>query len=612
MRSPSGNAQTAGAKSPDTVQLSGRPQKAWRFGTILAHLLSYMRPHRRRFFWGLMCIVATNAIAVLGPWVLKYAIQDLQAGVTSGKIYAYASLLVLIALLAGIFRYLMRRIIISISRFIEYDMRTQFFAHLEKLSPSFYDYRATGDLMTRASSDIEAVRMVVGPALMYSLDTLLTAAFALSLMFALSAKLTLSILALAPLLSLMIYFLAKKIHIFSLLSQERYSELNAMVQEHLTGIRVVRAYCQEEAERELFRTLNQRYISASMGLVKLQAALVPFFYSAFGLGMAIVLYLGGRAIISGAMTLGDFVAFSAYVAMLAWPVMAAGWVINFYQRGAASLQRIYEILDTSPDIVDRVSALSIQGLQGHIRFRHVTVAYTEGATAALQEINLDIPAGASLGIVGSVGSGKSSLVNLIPRLYNVTSGDLEIDGVPIREIPLNLLRRDVAVVPQESFLFSDRMDRNILFADLSASDQQLKEAVHLASLERDLGDFPEGLRTWVGERGITLSGGQKQRTSLARALATDPKILILDDCFSAVDTSTEADILYRLRPLLKAKTVLIVAHRISTLQWADQIIFLDGGRILEQGTHEELIKLGGRYAELFRKQLLEEELRAAG
>jgi len=612
MRSPFRGRPRIGSKRSRVDPLSGHPQKAWRLGTILAHLWDYIKPHSKRFSWGLLCILATNAIAVLAPWVLKYAIQDLQAGVTSQKIYTYALLLVLIALVAGVFRYLMRRIIISISRYIEYDMRTKFFAHLEKLSPSFYDYQATGDLMTRASSDIEAVRMVVGPAVMYSVDTLLTAAFALSLMFVLSVKLTLSILALAPLLSLMIYFLAKQIHRFSLLSQERYSDLNAMIQEHLSGVRVVRAYCQEESERELFKNLNQRYISASMSLVKLQAALVPFFYSAFGLGMAVVLYSGGAAIITGAMTLGDFVAFSAYVAMLAWPVIAAGWVINLYQRGAASLQRIHKILEISPDIADGSNVSRVQSLHGHIQFHQVSVKYSAAASAALSEISLDIPAGSSLGIVGSVGSGKSSLVNLIPRLYEASSGAVEIDGMNVKEIPLNILRRDVAIVPQESFLFSDRMDRNILFADLKSSEESLREAVRLAALERDLEEFPEGLKTWVGERGITLSGGQKQRASLARALAANPRILILDDCFSAVDTQTESEILARLRPMLRTKTVLIVAHRISTLQWADQIIFLEGGRILEKGCHEELIRLGGRYADFFRKQLLEEELRAAG
>lgn len=600
-----GGKQGGTGKSPQAKEL-------WNFAEVSRRLLPYLRPYRRQFFRGVLSILATNAVGALGPWVLKYAIQDLQAGVTSTKIYYYSFLIVAIALIAGLFRYWMRKIIVSISRHIEYDLRVGYFEHLERLSPSFYDRRQTGDLMTRATSDIEAVRMIVGPAVMYSLDTILTAIFSLSLMIALSIPLTLAVLTLAPILSLLIYHLAKKIHYYSLRSQENYSDLNAMIQEHLSGVRVVRSYCQETPEGELFRRLNEQYIASSMKLVQLQALMIPFFYSAFGVGMAIVLYLGGKAIITGMMSLGDFVAFSAYVAMLAWPVIAVGWVLNLYHRGAASLQRIHLIMNTEPEIRDQDAVAPIEKLRGEITFKNVGFRYPGSATPALKNIDLQIPAGSSLGIVGQIGSGKSSLAALIPRLYEVTSGELLIDGVNVRAIRLETLRRDVAVVPQESFLFSEPLQQNILFVNPDLPVSKMREAAEIAHLSADVEAFPLGYDTWVGERGITLSGGQKQRTGIARALAANPSILILDDCFSSVDTQTEAGIIKRLQPYIKGRTVIVVAHRISTLQWADQIIVMQGGEIIERGTHAELIRNGGRYADLYRKQLLEEELRVAG
>lgn len=568
-----------------------------------------MKPYRKQFSVGFLCIIGTNLFAVVAPLILKYSIEDLEAGVTAAKIYQYSVAIVVVAVLAGIFRYLMRRIIVSTSRRIEYDLRVHYFNHLQKLSPSFFDHQQTGDLMTRATSDIEAVRMVFGPAVMYSVDTALTSIFALSVMFILSVPLTLTVLALAPILSTMIYFLAKSIHKYSLRTQESYSELNAMIQEHLSGIRVVRSYCQEEPERRLFEDLNRKYLRANMKLVKIHALLIPLFYSIFGVGMGLILYIGGRSIIAGVMSLGDFVAYSAYVSMLAWPVMAIGWVLNLIQRGSASMQRIVKILETDPDIADFPAADSLNPLKGHIQFKKVSFTYPGSETEVLKGIDLEIPAGTSLGIIGQVGSGKSTLLSLIPRLYDVSSGTLTLDGRRVDQIPFDMLRRDIAVVPQDSFLFSDQLSKNILFSDPTLSEEMLNRVAELSKIGDDVTTFPDGFDTWVGERGITLSGGQKQRACLSRALAAEPNILIFDDCFSSIDTNTEAEILRRLIPLLKGKTALIVAHRISTLQWADQIIVLHSGKIVEKGTHEELISLEGRYADLYRKQLLEEEIR---
>jgi ATP-binding cassette subfamily B protein len=584
-------------------------KETWSFKETVRRILPYFKPYRRRLLVGFLCIALTDFFAVLAPLVLKFGIQDLETGVTVRKIAVYAGLIVLIALIAGFFRYLMRRIIVSISRHIEYDLRVDYYRHLQHLPPSFYDRQQTGDLMTRATSDIEAVRMIVGPAVMYTVDTLLTLTFAFTLMTLLSPPLTLTVLTIVPFISTLIYLIAKRIHRYSTKVQQRYSDLNAMTQEHLSGIRVIRAYCRESSESRLYEELNLRYMKANMKLVKLQASLFPTFYSIFGIGMALILYVGGRAIIAGTMSLGDFVAFSAYVGMLAWPVIAVGWVLNLFQRGSASCRRIAQIMDREEGIADRRADAEISELNGEIRFDHVHFAYPGAGDEVLCDINLTIPPGTSLGIVGPVGSGKSSLISLIPRLYEVTSGSLTLDGHPIDRISLTVLRRDIAVLPQDSFLFSDKLWKNILFSDPEYDKKKLLKIADIAGLTDDVSRFPDGFDTWVGERGITLSGGQKQRVSLARALAADPRILILDDCFSSVDTNTEARIIENLRSALKSKTVIITAHRISTLQWADRIIVLENGEIMEEGTHNELVRRKGRYAKLYRKQLLEEELK---
>ncbi|MBU1650968.1 ATP-binding cassette domain-containing protein [bacterium] len=420
--------------------------QSWSFKDALRRIFPYLKPYRRKLIIGFICIAGTNFFGVLSPLVLKYAIEDLQAGVTVEKIYQYSAYIVILATLAGILRYFMRRIIISVSRWIEFDLRNEYYAHLQKLSASFYDKQQTGDLMTRATSDIEAVRMIVGPAVMYSVDTIITFTFAISLMIALSVPLTLAVLATSPIISLLIYIIAKKIHAYSLLTQNCYSQLNAMTQEHLSGIRVVRSYCQEEQEAALFKTLNRNYLDANMKLVKVQAALFPMFYSIFGVGMALILYIGGKSIIAGGMSLGDFVAFSAYVSMLAWPVIAIGWVMNLFQRGSASMSRISSILDIEPEISDKADPAEATALSGNILFEAVSFKYKDGSGWALKDISLSIPRGSSLGIVGQVGSGKTTMASLITRLYEVSSGTLTIDGNKLDEIPLEVLRRSIAIV----------------------------------------------------------------------------------------------------------------------------------------------------------------------
>jgi len=593
-----------------STEKNGSKDQDWTFRETLRRVFPYLKPYRKKLLIGFFCIAGTNLFGVLSPLVLKYGIQDLQAGVTVEKIFQYSAYIVVIAVVAGIFRYLMRRIIISVSRWVEFDLRNQYYGHLQTLSASFFDKQQTGDLMTRATSDIEAVRMIVGPAIMYSLDTIITFTFSVSLMIVLSVPLTLAVLAMSPFISLLIYIIAKKIHVYSLLTQNRYSTLNAMTQEHLSGIRVVRSYCQEAPEAELYNSLNTSYLDANMKLVKMQAALFPMFYSIFGIGMALILYIGGRSIMAGSMSLGDFVAFSAYVGMLAWPVIAVGWVMNLFQRGSASMSRIVKILDTKPEITDPSGDSIVEKLTGEITFDDVSFQYPGTTKPVIENFSLQIPAGSSVGIVGQVGSGKSTLASLITRQYDISGGSLTIDGHKISEIPLETLRRTVSTVPQDSFLFSDQIWSNVLYAQNNYDEELLKKVADASNLSEDVESFPESFDTWVGERGITLSGGQKQRTSIARALAADGQIVIFDDCFSAVDTQTEAEILTKIKPLIQGKTVIIIAHRISTLHWVDNIIFLHKGRIVESGSHDDLLAQKGRYADLYKKQLLEEELQS--
>ena len=613
-------------------------------------LLGYVARYRRAFTLGLICSVTTTAITLASPLVLRVAIDDLTAEITRGKLLLYAGALLAIGLVGGVFRFWTRRILIGASRDIEYDMRNEFFAHLQTLPLSYYQTNRTGDLMSRATNDLNAVRMMIGPSVMYSANTLLTFVAALAMMLAIDVRLTLLSLIPLPFVSISVNYFGGAIHKGFERIQAQLSEVSAVAQEALSGVRVVRAYRQEEAELERFRQANLEYLRRNRKLIALQGFFFPTMSFFLGLGSMLVLWLGSRAVIAGRITLGEFVAFFAYLTMLSWPMIAFGWVTNMLQRGMASWKRMLEILDTQPAIRDasggapssaadrvrpqprggRSEGVQPDQVTGAIEFRNLTFAF--GETTVLRDISVRIPAGQTTAIVGETGSGKSTLIGLIARLHEPPAGTVLVDGRDVREWPLQTLRGSIGFVPQEPFLFSDTIGDNVAFgldaqrfasgADLlqpGAADDgwqrerqtQVERAAAVSRLDKDLADFPKGYDTMVGERGITLSGGQKQRTALARAVATNPKILILDDSLSAVDTYTEEEILARLRGVMRERTSLIVSHRISTVRDADQILVLHGGTVAERGTHDELLEHGGLYAELYQKQLLEEELAAS-
>ncbi len=571
----------------------------------LRRLLPYLRRRQGVLAKGLACLFATTALSMASPWILRRAIDDLTLLLSQEKLVFYAAAILALVVLEGVFRYLMRMTLVGLSRDLEYELRNDLFSHFTLLEPRYYHVNRIGDLMSRASSDLSAVRMVLGPGIMYTANTLATAVAAVALMARLSPPLCGVALVPLVLVSILMRRYGRQIHDRFERVQEQLAALSTRVQENLSGARVVRAYVQESYEQQRFDEANDEYVERNRRLILLYGALYPGIQLLMGLGAVVVLLLGGHLVVSSQLTLGDFVAFSAYLTMLHWPMIAVGWVINLFERGEASMGRILQILDTPPGIRDE-KPRPVAALRGAVEFRRLSFAYN--GASVLHDIDLKVASGQTVAILGPTGSGKSTLVSLLARLYDPPPGSLFIDGVDVRELPLAIVRRSVGFVPQEPFLFSDTIRNNLGFGLESQANGRVEWAAEIAQLAKDVAAFPEGYETAVGERGITLSGGQKQRATLARALAIDPRILVLDDALSSVDTQTEEDILRGLREVMRSRTTFLVSHRVSTVKDADLIVVLHQGRIVERGTHDELEGRGGYYAELNRRQQLEEEV----
>lgn len=570
----------------------------------------YLSRYRRYLILGGLSVLCANILNLINPYILKLAFDKLESGVEPSALLNYALLIVTFAIISGFFRFAMRRTIIWMSRKIEFDLRNDFFSHLLKLDPTFYHNAKTGDIMAHATNDVEAVRMMVGPAIMHIGNAIVSTIVAISFMFYLSPKLTMYSLLPLPILSIVVNRLGGAVHKRFLKIQEYFAVLTSRVQENLSGVRVIRAYHQEQAEIDDFAKHNRKYIDLNVSMIKVFGFMFPLLTMLAGAVNMAVLYFGGREVISGTISLGTLVAFFVYLTMLVWPMVAMGWVVSLYQRGVVSLARIDKIMDTEPTVVSTPGKANEKEFTKSIEFRNLNFAYN--GTKILHNINLTIESGQTLGIIGPTASGKTTLVSLLARLFPVPRNSIFIDGIDINDWDIKKVRQQIGFVPQEPFLFSDTISQNILFhldKENPDSTQQATRAAEAAIIDKEIKMFPDGYETILGERGITLSGGQKQRVAIARAIVIDPKIIILDDATSSVDTETEHLINQRMKDELKARTAIVISHRISAVQEADLIIYLDKGAIVERGTHQELIAMTGQYDALYRAQLIEEELK---